>query len=1014
MQTGDIFRNARCQAIGAFVNGDSVELSVRIFGELTVAVNGEAVALPPSKKTRALLAYLIVTARDQRRGRLCSLLWDVADDPRGALRWSLSRIRKVVGRERVVSARDTVRFVAAGADIDLHALRSIAVDPASTPTDELERRLSEISGELLEGLQLPDFDEFESWCVAQREDARRLHVRLLRTMATRLVDAPERALPHLQMLVRLEPLNEDARMDLFTALGRAGRADELEQAHRSMKRLYAELGVRPSPALEATVGAVSHAGPRTARIPERPAQEVPGNQLVGRGPELARIEAAVTAVTDTAQLRGILLLGEPGAGKSRLLDELPAFVRARGGTVLAGAAFEAEQDRPYGPFVDVLREVGAPRLEVLLGEDDERSQTRLFERVSESVDALVQGRSPLVLVLDDLHWIDEASATLLHYIARTHRARPVLVALAARAGELHDNDAAMRLLRGLRREGPLEEVAVGPLDSEAVAHFLANVAPECDPALVYARSGGNPLYVAELARTGCPEEPSSSLVQLVRTRLDALPESARSVLSWGSVLGATFRVARLAALSLLEANDLTTALETLERHALLRQGARADDPMGGYSFAHDVVHRAVYHELSTPRRRLMHRQVARMLADEAPAAEVAHHAALAGDAALAARSCVDAARHSLSLFAPREAHGLARRGLRYAEQLPEPARTLRQIELAEVVYRSRMPETPDDAAEEMETLAKRALALGETAHARMGFEVVAYIRWEDGDWPEAERTVLTTEHLTRGVDDVARIDALAEAARCLLMIDRDHQRAEVFNLEAQALAERMGIDSVSVWAAAGMLNEHRGELENAASAFARARGMARHAKDRLAEYLVLERQVLVALERGRLADARRLAAELVILGDRLREGSERPHAHALVALVRLVMATPVVESHLVELEMALDALREADANHRLAAVLNHAAMWAVDHERPALARHWAAGALEAARRVGHRSQRSLAHAVLLSACRALGDQAAADAERHILADEPLAGVARTVRARIEACLTSPGSHPCPT
>jgi DNA-binding SARP family transcriptional activator len=73
-------------------------LAIRMMGELAVERDGEPLALPPSKKTRALLAYLVATRRPQRRERLCALLWDVPDDPRGALRWSLSKLRTLVGR----------------------------------------------------------------------------------------------------------------------------------------------------------------------------------------------------------------------------------------------------------------------------------------------------------------------------------------------------------------------------------------------------------------------------------------------------------------------------------------------------------------------------------------------------------------------------------------------------------------------------------------------------------------------------------------------------------------------------------------------------------------------------------------------------------------------------------------------------------------------------------------------------------------------------------------------------
>src|SRR5439155_12510637 len=179
--------------------------------------------------------------------------------------------------------------------------------------------------------------------------------------------------------------------------------------------------------------------------------------LVGGGAELAALDGAEVAV----------LLGEPGIGKSRLLEELSR--RASDGDVLVGRSYEAEQARPYGCIVEALR---ASRLAAQAGEalrrelgallselppaPAELDRTRLFDAVA----ALMRGRRVLLL-LDDLQWIDEASAALTHYVVRTAGVRLVL---AAREGELPDNAAALRLLRTLRRERTVAQVSLGPLD----------------------------------------------------------------------------------------------------------------------------------------------------------------------------------------------------------------------------------------------------------------------------------------------------------------------------------------------------------------------------------------------------------------------------------------------------------------------------------------------------------------------------------------------------------------------
>src|SRR5262245_7513302 len=102
-------------------------LRIELLGETRVLHDGEAIALPASKKTRALLGYLVATGREHTRDRLCSLLWDGPDDPRAQLRWSLSKLRAVVDSkqtERLVATRDHVGFHGNGAEVDLVAVRT--------------------------------------------------------------------------------------------------------------------------------------------------------------------------------------------------------------------------------------------------------------------------------------------------------------------------------------------------------------------------------------------------------------------------------------------------------------------------------------------------------------------------------------------------------------------------------------------------------------------------------------------------------------------------------------------------------------------------------------------------------------------------------------------------------------------------------------------------------------------------------------------------------------------------
>jgi len=147
-------------------------LEIRLVGDVSVRRGGVALALPASKKTRALLGYLAVTGRPQRRDRLCALLWDGPDDPRAALRWSLTKLRPVLDEAdvaRLVADRDHVELVAHGAAIDVATIR--AAVPGGAPgaiaratTAELAAAAPLIRGDLLEGLDLRDCYRWDEWC----------------------------------------------------------------------------------------------------------------------------------------------------------------------------------------------------------------------------------------------------------------------------------------------------------------------------------------------------------------------------------------------------------------------------------------------------------------------------------------------------------------------------------------------------------------------------------------------------------------------------------------------------------------------------------------------------------------------------------------------------------------------------------------------------------------------------------------------------------------------------------
>ncbi|RJF86094.1 alpha/beta fold hydrolase [Sphingomonas cavernae] len=206
-------------------------LDLTLLGAMALSQAGEDVPLPASKKTRALLAYLATSDRPIRRERLCELFWELPDDPRGALRWSLSKLRGVIELDsstRLIADRETVQLDCSAVAVDWRALRRLsAEDIRKTETATLLAAAAR-GGEFLEGLELPRCDGFQSWLVAMRGDVRQWRVALLRETARRQID-PERALELAREWTMLDPYDALARVALIELLERTGRRTEADQ-----------------------------------------------------------------------------------------------------------------------------------------------------------------------------------------------------------------------------------------------------------------------------------------------------------------------------------------------------------------------------------------------------------------------------------------------------------------------------------------------------------------------------------------------------------------------------------------------------------------------------------------------------------------------------------------------------------------------------------------------------------------------------------------------------------------
>ena len=1000
-------------------------LQVRVLGELRVLWGDRPVVLPASKKARALLGYLVVTGHPHTRERLAELLWDAPDDPRAQLRWCLWKLKPLLGRGRsshLTADREAVAFDGGGADVDLARLRSLLggkVEQATTAA--LEEAASCFRGELLEGLDLADCYRYHEWCVAERESLRGLQVAVLSTLVARLADAPEAALRQARAWVAIDPLREEGHVEVVRLLGQLGRPREALAQYDTCRRLLeTELGSRPSVRLEQVRAALSRAPQATAPLPaaaaSRPRRPEPDAiPFAGRAPERALVERAAAAGAAGAPAGGLLFVGEPGIGKTRMLEELVRCVRLGGGLALYGRAFEAEQARPYGAWIDAFRSASGPGLDQLFtavlepgageggapGSVAPLTRERLLEGVVEAL-ARLAGERPVAMILDDIQWLDEVSASLLHYAARAPACRRVLFACAARAGELADNGPSLRAVRALVRERRLAEVALGPLDQPATAEIVRAVGADLDPARVFGESEGNPLFTLEVARAMSRGGAalSETLEQLIGDRLLLLDERTREVLPWVACLGRGVAPERLADVTQIPLPHVLAVLDDLERFSIVRSAGN-----GWYDFSHDLVRQVAYQRVPPPRRRLLHLRIARGLAaiedgDGSLAGQVARHAAEGGDSELCVAACVRAGAHCLRVFAFSEAEVMADLGRHHLARLPRLERIKQHIALLKILIHPGVRlHRPEGLGAEVAAVCGEAQDAGLIADLTEGVHLLGwlhYMRW--GGFPRAQAHALHIMELVRKLPAPQNLHALASSARCLALL-------EVHMPEARAMFDELAAygpaaaQMVHFQWGLGLVRRWEGNVEGARQALNTGAELSRRQGDSWTEFECLSALAAVELEVGNAVAVSALCDELRPLARKLGEGgTEGPLVEALAALAAASTGEPAGDARL---DAAVAALARMDAQYVLGYALNAAAEIDLAGQRWQRAADRARGALAAARTSGRAPEIARAHILLARAAVGGGEVGAARQHLQQLDAADHAQLARRVRSGLD-------------
>ena len=786
------------------------------------------------------------------------------EDASGALQVAVSRLRRSLEPARKSGTASRLLFTRAPgygllADpdrIDAKRFEALAERGRRSLTGGAPGEARELLGEALglwRGPPLADL-AYESFCQAEIGRLEELRLAALEDWIAAGLELGEHKelVGRLRALVREQPLRERPWAQLMLALYRAGRqAEALDAYAEARTTLVEELGIEPGrelrelqqAILEQDPGLELEAAPAASAAPSPP----PGRgAFVGRAPELAELLEGLDEVL-SGEGRLFLLAGEPGIGKSRLAEELAAHASARGARVLVGRCWEAGGAPAYWPWLQSLRayvrEADLPTLERQLGDagpalaqllpelrqrlptmpeapelDPVGARFMLFDAVAGLLRRASE-QKPTVLVLDDLHAADAPSLLLLRYLARELGAGRVLVIAAYRDVDPVPSEILATTLAELAREPVTRRLALSGLSASEVESYVDHTAAAVSsPELVtelHRETEGNPLFVGEIVRllaaegngadgvAGARLGLSQTVHDVIAHRLGRLSADCRDVLVPASALGREFPLTALARMAELTEDEL---LELLDEAMSARVVAELPGTVGRLRFAHVLIRDSLYDGLTQARRLRLHRSAVDAFEalygpdSGAHLAELAHHAAAAGDPVKGLDYAERAGDRALGQLAYEEAARLYSAALELADR-DEHGRCRLLLALGEA--HARAGETPSAKEAFVEAAdAARRLGLGrEVARAAAGYG--GRIVW--GRAGDDERLVPLLEAGLEAVpeEDVElRVRLLARLGGAL-RDEPSRERRDAISAQAVAVARESGNDAALAYALDG-------------------------------------------------------------------------------------------------------------------------------------------------------------------------------------------------------------------
>ena len=851
-------------------------LQIRLFGQLELRIGDQVLPLPGRRHGQLVFAYLALNPGLHSRISIASLFWpEVLDSSaRASLRSAVASLRRSLGADAsgyLNVERERLGLVDENVWVDVREFRRAVA----------EGRLSdalELSGEdLLQGLE-------HEWLVMAREELRTERAAVLSRLAAQAEDGGdlELAIAYTRDQVFLDPISETPSRQLMRRLALSGdRAAALGVYSGLVSRFRREFGGLPSAETRSLAQEIrrqadplpSHERDLPLPLPGALAR-VKHPPFVGRDEPLREMLAMLERARSTKK-QLVLISGEPGIGKTRLIIEFAARAHAAGSSLLHARCLQ-ESVVPLQPLVGALcqyvqaltparlrhelpdiagelraliPELSDPAVELpppIVG-DPEGEQARLVRAVVQTLEAASRCR-PLVLVIDDLQWMDRPTARVVEHLL----AGPVhfMIVMATR------QPAPVwieQLLRRARRREETSSFHLTGLDERAVSDLAQALgAPRADADAVGAlrsRTEGNPLFIQALLAHGAHVPGTDATAGLARLpdlvtdvigeEISALDHTARAVLASAAIAGEQFDYDLLQHAAGASQSETLDALDSAVRASVIRE---VQGTVGRYEFRHSLMREVILHELTATRRAHLHLRTAKALIEigggETPARPIAEQ-----------------------LIA---AHDLAPRAMmsRYAAEAAAEAAAQRCYEDAARFYADAVAATPSDDEDQVRRrcqllieLGHAQLRAGETKGVRELFAEAAQLAQESAEINLLAQAALGICALPffpgdEAVDQFA-VDLLHQALERL----PEEEAAMRVRLLAQLAREQYFVEPSDV----------------AERSITEAAALGRRSGDPLAQSEAISAAHLFASRAGRIADQLALAEELIDLGQRHRE-----------------------------------------------------------------------------------------------------------------------------------------------